>query len=79
MGRSSVDATNVLRICAVRAIRSALVARLPLLAGLCLPDVLLLADVFVAPGDLAFALLAPPALLPDVFFLLVIECLAAGS
>jgi len=62
----------------VRAISSALVARLPLLAGLCLPDVLLLADVFVA-RDLAFALLAPPALLPDVFFLLVVECLAAGS
>lgn len=88
MGRSSVDATNVFRICAVRAIRSALVARLPLLAGLCRLDVLLLADVFVARDfDIdapvfdapvfAFALLDPPALLPDGF-LPVVECLAAG-
>ena len=74
----------------MRAIRSALVARRPLLAGLCRLDVLLLADVFVArefdidapafdAPVLAFALLDPPALLPDVFFLLVVECLAAGS
>ena len=38
MGLSSVDATKVLRICAVRAIRSARLACLPLLDGFRLRD-----------------------------------------
>jgi hypothetical protein len=53
-------------------------------------EVLLLAEVFVARDFdvdapvfdapvLAFALLDPPALLPDDFFLLEVECFAAGS
>jgi hypothetical protein len=69
---------------AVRASRSALVARLPLLAGLCRLD-LLLAETFVLPA-FAFALPGLPvvllaALVPldvGVFFLPVVECLAAG-
>ena len=50
MGRSSVEATKVLRMCAVRAIRSARLARLPLLEGLRfnLLLVVVLADVFEA-------------------------------
>jgi hypothetical protein len=83
MGRNSVDATKVLRICAVRAIRSALVARLPLLVGLCRLD-LLLADVLVLPV-FAFVLLAWPVLLLAVLapldvgrLLLEVVCFAAG-
>ena len=83
MGRNSVDATKVLRICAVRAIRSALVARLPLLVGLCRLD-LLLADVLVLPV-FAFVLLAWPVLLLAVLapldvgpLLLEDVCFAAG-
>jgi hypothetical protein len=82
MGRSSVEATNVLRICAVRAMRSALLARLPLLAGLRLL-VLLVEDVFVLP-NFALALLDFPVLLLAVpvsldvgaFFLLDAACFA---
>jgi hypothetical protein len=68
----------------VRAIRSALLARLPLLAGLCRLD-LLLADALAVPA-FAFAAFDSPVL-PlavfvllevDVFFLLDVECLAAG-
>ena len=84
MGRSSVEATKVFRICAVRAIRSAWVARLPLLAGLWRFD-LRLDDTFVTP-DFVFAALALLVLavddfaLPDVddFLLLVVECLVAA-
>lgn len=45
MGLSSVEATNVLRICAVSAMRSDLLDLLPLLAGLRRLDAVL-ADVF---------------------------------
>lgn len=64
--------------------------RLPLLAGLCLldlvpdfiPDEAVLAGVFlldVRPApDLAFASLEAPVLRPDAFFLLDVECVAVG-
>lgn len=72
IGLSSVEATNVLRICAVRAMRSALLACLPLLAGLRRFE--LIAEVFdvldllveVAVGPVFdFVPLAPLDLPPD--------------
>jgi hypothetical protein len=85
MGRSSVEATNVLRICAVRAMRSALLACLPLLVGL-RRLALLLEKVLVLPV-FAFALFDLPVVLLDAFvsaeagafFLLDAACFAAGS
>ena len=76
MGLSSVDATNVLRMCAVRAMRSALLAFLPLLAGLRLFDALLAGvletfdfEVVVeAEPAFDFVLLAAPVLPVDDFF-----------
>lgn len=87
MGRSSVEATNALRICAVRAIRCALLARRPLLVGLRLFALLLLVllfalEVFAADAsllpDFAFAVLDLAALLLDALLLLLLERVEAG-
>lgn len=84
MGRSSVEATNVRRMCAVRAILCALLARLPLLAGL-RRFVLLLAETFLLAAfaltllcSLALLLAALVLLDVVVFFVLDVECFAAG-
>jgi hypothetical protein len=62
-----------LRIRAVRAIRSALLARLPLLVGLCRLDFLVAALVFVDLLPAVFVLLDA-----EVAFLLDVACRTAG-
>ena len=88
MGLNSVEATNVLRMCAVRAIRCALLGWWPLLTGLCCLVLLVLAVLLALEvlavevpcfADFAFAVLEVRALLADASLLLLdVERVAAG-